>query len=154
MGALSSYLEIFIPRVLDALDRLQLKITFFIVGQDAANDKNIDALKLLQQREHEIGNHSFHHEPWLHRYPKSRLKREILEAEAHILRVTGEKLMGFRGPGFTWSHDLMDVLSDAGYLKRTIKLGLTLKRPDELHHMPKAGSTCISGKWFRDFRMC
>jgi len=111
-----SYLETVIPRVLDALDRWKLKISFFIVGQDAALDKNKDTLKLLRQKGHEIGNHSFHHEPWLHRYSKRRLKREILEAEAHIWRVTGEKPVGFRGPGFTWSHALMNVLSDAGYL--------------------------------------
>jgi hypothetical protein len=111
-----SYLDIFIPHVLDALDQLNLKITFFIVGQDAALEKNRDALKLLVERGHEIGNHSFHHEVWLHLYPKDQLSREILEAEEHIYRVTGQKPVGFRGPGFAWSPILFQVLATAGYI--------------------------------------
>ena len=40
-----SYLDSFIPQVLDILDQLNLKITFFIVGQDAALKKNEEALR-------------------------------------------------------------------------------------------------------------
>ena len=35
-----SYLDIVVPRVLDFLKDRNLKITFFIVGQDAALEKN------------------------------------------------------------------------------------------------------------------
>lgn len=111
-----SYLDIFIPLVLDLLDDLELKITFFIVGQDAALDKNRDILAALTERGHEVGNHSFHHEPWLHLYPKDRLRGEILEAEEHIYRVTGQKPVGFRGPGFAWSPTLFEVLAATGYI--------------------------------------
>ena len=41
-----SYFDIFIPHVLDVLDRWNLKITFFIVGQDAALEKNQDFRKM------------------------------------------------------------------------------------------------------------
>jgi hypothetical protein len=111
-----SYLDIVIPRVLDILDKLNLKITFFIVGQDAALDKNRDALKLLTERGHEVGNHSFHHEPWLNFYQRDRIRREIIEAEEIILRVTGQKPIGFRGPGFVWSTDLLEILAEKEYL--------------------------------------
>ena len=40
-----TYFDIFIPHVLDILDSLQLKITFFIVGQDAALEKNSEYLR-------------------------------------------------------------------------------------------------------------
>ena len=110
-----SYLDIFIPHVLDLLDQLNLKITFFIVGQDAALDKNKDVLKLLSERGHEVGNHSFHHEPWLHLYEQDQIRKEILETEGQIIRVTGQKPMGFRGPGFSWSLDLLKVLTENGY---------------------------------------
>ncbi len=110
-----SYFHIFIPQVLDVLDRLDLKITFFIVGQDAALDKNKDLLKLLTERGHEVGNHSFHHEPWLHLYSKDQIRREILEAEEHIMQVTGQKPNGFRGPGFSWSPVLLEVLAEHNY---------------------------------------
>jgi hypothetical protein len=111
-----TYFDILIPYVLDILDRLNLKITFFIVGQDAALDKNNDVLKLLTERGHEVGNHSFHHEPWLHMNSKDRIEQEISETEEQIIRVTGQKPIGFRGPGFSWSLDLLEVLAERDYV--------------------------------------
>jgi len=111
-----SYLDTFIPLVLDILDELNLKITFFIVGQDAALEKNHDVLKLITERGHEVGNHSFNHEPWLHLYPKDQIKKEILDTEDYIQQATGQKPLGFRGPGFTWSKDLLCILYENGYL--------------------------------------
>jgi hypothetical protein len=111
-----SYLDLIIPRVLSILDQLNIKVTFFVVGQDAALDKNRDALKLLTERGHEVGNHSFHHEPWLNFYPRDQIRREIIETEEQILRVTGQKPIGFRGPGFAWSADLIEVLAENEYL--------------------------------------
>jgi len=111
-----SYLNIFIPHVLDVLERLNLKVTFFIVGQDAALDKNREVLSALIKRGHEVGNHSFNHEPWLHLYEQEKIKKEILEAEDHIIRVTGQKPIGFRGPGFSWSSSLLKILIKNHYL--------------------------------------
>ena len=111
-----SYLDAFIPLVLDVLDELNLKITFFIVGQDAALEKNHDVLTMLTERGHEVGNHSFNHEPWLHLYPKDQIKEEILKTQDHIQQVTGQKPIGFRGPGFSWSPELLEVLIDADFL--------------------------------------
>lgn len=111
-----SYLDIFIPLVLDVLDELDLRITFFIVGQDAAIEKNHYALKMLTERGHEVGNHSFNHEPWLHLYPKDQIRKEIIKTEEIIQQVTGQKPFGFRGPGFSWSPDLLEVLVESDYL--------------------------------------
>ena len=111
-----SYLDVFVPHVSEALERHHLRITFFVVGQDAALEKNREALGLLTENGHEVGNHSFHHEVWFHRHSKARIEAELLEAEAHIARVTGQKPVGFRGPGFTWSVPLFEVLSENGYL--------------------------------------
>jgi peptidoglycan/xylan/chitin deacetylase (PgdA/CDA1 family) len=111
-----SYLDTFIPLVLDVLAEMNLKITFFIVGRDAALEKNHYALKMLTDRGHEVGNHSFNHDPWLHLYPKDQIKNEILEAERHIQQVTGQKPIGFRGPGFCWSSEILEVLVENGYL--------------------------------------
>jgi hypothetical protein len=110
-----SYIDFFIPRILDVLDQLNLRITFFIVGQDAALEKNQDALKLITQSGHEVGNHSFSHEPWLHLYSKDKIKAEINAAEEHIKNTTGQRPIGFRGPGFSWSPDLLEVLNENGY---------------------------------------
>jgi len=111
-----SYFDIFIPYVLDVLDRLNLSITFFIVGQDAELDKNHEMLAALTEKGHEVGNHSFNHEPWIHLYSRPRLEKEILKAEEHITKITGQRPIGFRGPGFVWSSTLLEVLADNEYL--------------------------------------
>jgi peptidoglycan-N-acetylglucosamine deacetylase len=110
-----SYLDVLVPLVLDELDRLKLRITFFVVGQDAALDKNRAAIKALSDAGHEIANHSFRHQPWLHRYTHDEINTELANAEQAIADVTGQHTVGFRGPGYSLSADVLDVLLDRGY---------------------------------------
>jgi hypothetical protein len=111
-----SYLDLVVPRILNFLKERNLLITFFIVGQDAALEKNRAALKSLSEAGHEIGNHSFHHEPWLQLYSEQQIEAEIALAEESIENVTGNKPIGFRGPGFSVSQTTIDVLIRRGYL--------------------------------------
>ncbi len=111
-----SYLDVFLPLVLDTLDKLDVKITFFIVGQDASIEKNHAVLKSIVARGHEIGNHSFHHESWLKTYSKEKIELEIERAEEAIFTATGKRTNMFRGPGFSWSYDLLQVLRKRNYI--------------------------------------
>jgi peptidoglycan/xylan/chitin deacetylase (PgdA/CDA1 family) len=111
-----TYLPRFIPLALDALDRLGLKITFFVVGLDAARDENRESLAQLVRRGHEVGNHSFEHEPWLHLYSPARLDEELGKTEAALVDACGQRPIGFRGPGFSWSPTLLELLHRRGYL--------------------------------------
>ena len=110
-----SYFNIFVPHVRDVLDELNLKITFFIVGKDSESEENRKYLKMITARGHEVGNHSYHHESWLQTYSYEKIEKEIREAEEAIEHVTGQKPTGFRGPGFSWSKDLLKVLENRGY---------------------------------------
>jgi peptidoglycan/xylan/chitin deacetylase (PgdA/CDA1 family) len=110
-----SYLDVAVPRILDFLRARNLAITFFIVGQDAALEKNRDALRSLATAGHEIGNHSFNHEPWLHLYSEADLDAELARAEEHIEKATGVRPIGFRGPGFSLSGATLRVLAKRGY---------------------------------------
>lgn len=110
-----SYLEIVVPRMLRFLERRSLRITFFIVGQDAVFPRNWRVLKSIADAGHEIGNHSFHHEPWLHLYSKDEIAREIAQAEEAIGNATGRRIEGFRGPGFSVSEAVAEVLASRGY---------------------------------------
>ena len=110
-----SYLDVVVPRVLELFDRRGLKITFFIVGQDAALEQNHAALQSIAEAGHEIGNHSFHHEPWLHLYTPAQIAEELTRAEAAIAAATGRRPMGFRGPGFSFSPELLAQLARRGY---------------------------------------
>ncbi len=110
-----SYLDIVVPRALHMLAKLDLRITFFIVGQDAALPANAEPISQIARAGHEIGNHSFHHEPWMHRRPEAEIDRELAQAEESIEAVTGQCPRGFRGPGFTQSADLLQALVRRGY---------------------------------------
>lgn len=111
-----SYLNVVIPIVLDVLDELDIKITFFIVGKDASVEKNHKVLKSIVERGHEVGNHSFHHESWLQSYSKEKIEEEIINAEEAIYEATGQRPNTFRGPGFSWSNDLLMVLKKRNYI--------------------------------------
>lgn len=111
-----SYLNLVVPRILDFFHARDLSITVFIVGQDAALHKNQALLGAIAAAGHEIGNHSFHHEPWLHLYSEQEIATEIALAEASIVKATGQKPVGFRGPGFSLSSTTLQELERRGYL--------------------------------------
>ena len=111
-----SYLDTFVPYVLDALGRLDLTITFFIVGADATGTDNQGYLRSLRMAGHEIGNHSHEHESWLHTYSAEHLVEEISRSQDAIEDAVGFRPDGFRGPGFSWSPTLLETLADQGFL--------------------------------------
>lgn len=111
-----SYLDHLIPEVLDILQTLGLKITFFIVGQDAALEKNRKVLELITRYGHETGNHSFHHEPWFSAHSKKEILTEIIETEQRIYEATGQIPIGFRSPGFSWGRNVLESLAERSYV--------------------------------------
>lgn len=110
-----SYLDVVVPRILEFLRKHELKITFFVVGQDAALDKNREALKLIVDEGHEVASHSFNHEPWLHLYDDAQIDSELAQAEEAIQRAMGVRVQGFRGPGFSISDRVLKILKKRGY---------------------------------------
>ena len=111
-----SYLPRFLPIALDTLESLGLRITFFVVGFDATVESNAPVLAQLVARGHEVGNHSFEHESWLHLYSRAQLEEEIEKAENAIAAATSQRPRGFRGPGYSWSETLLEVLAGRDYL--------------------------------------
>jgi peptidoglycan-N-acetylglucosamine deacetylase len=110
-----SYLPLVVPRIVSFLGERQLKTTVFIVGQDAVRDENREALASISMAGHHVGNHSFRLEPWLHLYSRPELVDELQRAEDAIEGVTGVRTRGFRGPGFSVSSTVLDVLGERGY---------------------------------------
>jgi len=110
-----TYLAQVVPRALEALSRHALRITVFVVGRDADQPEHGDALASIPAAGHEVGNHSYRHEPWLHEYSEAELDDELARTEDAILRATGRVPDGFRGPGYSLSEPLLRVLVRRGY---------------------------------------
>jgi peptidoglycan/xylan/chitin deacetylase (PgdA/CDA1 family) len=113
--AFPSYFDVFVPRFLDIFARLKQRITVFVVGQDAVLEKNANALRAIVAAGHEIGNHSFHHEPWLPSNPPGDIDKEIVAATEAIVAATGVRPIGFRGPGYSLSRPILETLAKHGY---------------------------------------
>jgi hypothetical protein len=113
--SMPSYLDVVVPRILQILERHSLRITFFIVGTDASLPRNTPILRSIAAGGHEIGNHSFRHEPWLHLYSEEEIEAELSLAHRHIEEATGCVPRGFRGPGFSVSPAVARVLCALGY---------------------------------------
>ena len=71
---------------------------------------------MITDRGHEVGNYSYHHESWLQTYSYEKVEKEITDAEEAIFNATAKRPQGFRGPGFSWSYDLLEVLKKKNYL--------------------------------------
>ena len=113
--AYPSYLDAVVPRILEFFRKRDTRITVFVVGQDAALESNAGALASIAAAGHEIGNHSFRHQPWLHEYQVDELNEELDKSESAIEAATGVRPVAFRGPGYSYSADTLRVLSRRGY---------------------------------------
>jgi len=110
-----TYLDTFLPLVLDLLDEQGLTITFFLVGRDVTDAKNRPYLQEIVKRGHEIGNHSFNHEPWMQDYDADRVDDELGRTHRAIEETLGVAPVGFRGPGFCYSGTILRGLAKYGY---------------------------------------
>lgn len=110
-----SYLETIVPRALAVLEERGWNITWFLVGKDAETTSNHDVLRSITDGGHEIGNHSYLHEPWLHQYSREQLVEDLGRAHDAIAKATGQTPVGFRGPGFSLSENTLEVLRSLNY---------------------------------------
>ena len=109
------YLPALGPRLLDAYGRHGITASVFVVGHDAATDEGADFVASLTAAGHEIANHSFEHEPWLHLYSRDRLDDELARTEEAIVAAGAPRPIGFRGPGYSLSPSLLELLERRGY---------------------------------------
>ena len=82
-------------QVLGLLDKYSAKATFFVSGMNAL--KHPEIIKEIIARGHSIGNHSFHHNPFLMLGSYNYLYQEIFNAQ-EILQKTGVHTLAFRPP--------------------------------------------------------
>ena len=106
----------YIPRLLSILDKYNIKATFFIVAKFARDKEIAGVIRQLKKDNHEIANHSLSHYKHLAYHSYKDIYSEISEADKILSDITGEKIHGFRSPGYTLSPNILRVLSELGYL--------------------------------------
>ena len=100
------------PRILDLLERHQIKASFYIPGFIA--ETNIDLVKTIANSGHEIGHHGYMHEP-----PATLTELEesnILDQGTEILtNLTGARPVGYRSPSWELSQHSVKLLKEKGF---------------------------------------
>ncbi|MGY3767111.1 polysaccharide deacetylase family protein [Vagococcus vulneris] len=82
-------------KVLDILKKNQVKATFFVLGSMV--DAHPDMIKRIHDEGHVIGNHSYSH-PNLIKLDDAGIKKEVLETNKKIEKITGEEPYLLRPP--------------------------------------------------------
>ncbi|SDO37939.1 Polysaccharide deacetylase [Klenkia soli] len=110
-----SYLDALRPRLLDLYGRHGITGTVFVVGHDAAKEDGQRLVSEMAAAGHEVANHSYEHEPWLHLYDRGQLEAELDRTEQAVVDAGAPRPVGFRGPGYSLSPELLELLAERGY---------------------------------------
>lgn len=97
--------------ILDALDKFNVKCTFFAVEFWA--EKYPEYCKKIIDRGHEIGTHSKTH-PKMSKLGEAQMKDEITSSKQTIEKITGKPVTLFRPPFGDYNDLLINVVSSLG----------------------------------------
>lgn len=105
-----------LPRYLDLLAELGLRSTFFLVADFARQPGNQPFLQRLVAAGHEVASHSLTHRIELCTLPLVEKAREIIDSKKILEDLSGQEVVGFRGPGYAFDTDIARLLLENGYL--------------------------------------
>ncbi len=100
------------PPVLDLLDRLRMRATFFCVGEKLLVEPQL--AREICRRGHAVENHSQHHHLYFSAMGPARIEREVRGGQDSILRTTGTHARFFRAPAGLRNPFLDYVLAKLG----------------------------------------
>lgn len=136
-----------LPRILDMLEELDLRSTFFVEGLNA--ELYPEALLELADAGHEVGYHGWRHEYWpdLGRSEEAR----ALERGVKKMQEIGARPRGFRPPGGRLTRSSPELLEDlgfthcspagvgTGFLDSLAVLPFSWRHLDAYHYLPRFG---------------
>jgi peptidoglycan/xylan/chitin deacetylase (PgdA/CDA1 family) len=107
--------QFWLPRYLDLLAEQGLKSTFFLVADFARHPGNRPLLNRLVAEGHEVASHSLTHCIELCCLPPEDKAREIVESKKILEDLTGQPVVGYRGPGYAFDAEIARLLLENGY---------------------------------------
>jgi polysaccharide deacetylase family protein (PEP-CTERM system associated) len=96
--SMESRVEVNTLRILDLLDRYDVKGTFFIVGWTA--ERYPELVREICQRGHEIGTHSYWHQLVYEQTPEE-FRRDLRKSMDCLQEISGEAIVAYRAPSFS-----------------------------------------------------
>jgi len=106
----------YINSILDTLDKYNVKATFFIMGGWVNySEDNLNKLKLINERGHEIGNHSYLH-PSFSKIGETKMKEELKKTDEIIENTIGKKPKLFRFPSGDYNNLSCRIVRESGYI--------------------------------------
>ena len=121
--------------LLDLLDELGARATFFLLGMNAANHRDLAAE--IVRRGHEPASHGYAHAR-VYEQTREELRADLERATAEIESATGRRPTAYRAPAFSinrrtpWAYD---VLVEAGFRFDSSQYD-TPRVPDRLGDIP------------------
>lgn len=106
-------------RLMEAVNKFDLKLTIFVIGRDLENREVFDRVRDWTAEGHEIGNHSWSHKTNMGALPERELHDEIHRAHDLISNCCGVEPIGFSSPGWSTSRKLVAHLIDLNYVYDT-----------------------------------
>jgi peptidoglycan/xylan/chitin deacetylase (PgdA/CDA1 family) len=100
-----------LPRILDTLDELGLRATFFVEGLNA--ELYPEALLEIANSGHELGYHGWRHEYWPNLNPSDEAR--ALDRGVHKMHELGVRPRGFRPPGGRLTPFSPELLENFGF---------------------------------------
>jgi len=98
-----------VDRILEELNRRNLKGSFFCLGWLAENHPDI--IRRIHKEGHHIGCHSYQHQ-LAYRFDRKAFKQDTEKAKKLIEDVIGEKINAFRAPAFSITHNNIWALEE------------------------------------------
>jgi len=103
-GGFESRLRVGLDRVLEILDRRELKATFFFLGWIA--ERHPGVLEQIAGLGHEIGVHGYDHRLIYHQTPEV-FEQDVRTSIERIRRVYTGEILGYRAPSFSVREDTL-----------------------------------------------
>jgi peptidoglycan/xylan/chitin deacetylase (PgdA/CDA1 family) len=100
-----------LPRILNTLDELGLRATFFVEGLNA--ELYPEALLEIDSTGHELAYHGWRHEYWPNLSPSK--EAHLLERGIHKMHALGFRPRGFRPPGGMLTPSSPELLDNLGF---------------------------------------
>lgn len=101
-----------LPRILDLLDRENVKATFFVPGKVA--ELYPELIKELHRKGHEVGVHGYAHERW-NELNYDEEKAILIKSKQILETLLDTEIVGFRSPAWNLNEHSVDLLLELGF---------------------------------------